>query len=107
MSVAGEKITPMTKKAILTVAVGIMAVAVTPATAHADDQGFVDDINAAGMPRLALSDGELLLQDYDMCSKMRNGAGREAIKGGFNPLVGGWSDAMIDAAQHQLCPDTL
>jgi hypothetical protein len=74
-------------------------------TSHADDQAFMNDTQDVFMdPNAKLAAG------YHVCSDMRAGMPRQAALhdgfAGFN-LVNGANVKIVDAAQRDLCPDTL
>jgi hypothetical protein len=73
--------------------------------AHADEQGFIDYLNSHGVPTTFRS--ATLGDGYKICAQI--GAGMspdDAINQsfGFQRL---WSPAVVYAAQHELCPNTL
>lgn len=72
---------------------------------HADDQSYVRFLNDHGIgigvnsPAIQLQAGRMV------CDNLRAGADPRA---GMNFLDRGLvSDAAVDAAQHELCPDTI
>lgn len=75
------------------------------ATAHADDQAFIADLNAHGVPTIN-SPANMVGGGYQVCSMLRNGMSRDMAAQQFG-MLNGWGPQIVDAAQHDLCPDTL
>lgn len=96
-------------------AVGIGAAAAglllgTAGVALADDQSFVDGLAAKGMTYGApitgiASPAQAVKGGHMICDNIRFSGDPRA---GFNSITNASiPDYMIDAAQHELCPDTL
>ncbi|EFG79743.1 hypothetical protein HMPREF0591_0364 [Mycobacterium parascrofulaceum ATCC BAA-614] len=86
------------------VATPVIALIAAP-LAHADDQAFLNDTQDVFMdPNAKLAAG------YHVCTDMRAGMPAQAALHdgffGFN-LINGANVKIVDAAQHDLCPDTL
>jgi len=91
------------------VAVALTAAALTvPATARADEAGFLDRVHAAAMP---LTDAKALLLGRAACTDLGNGIAVSAILAAQNPAVGdgphlsgaqNWE--LFSAAIAELCP---
>jgi hypothetical protein len=92
--------------AVLAAAAFATAVGVAP-TAHADDRGFLDAVHAAGVPtNFPASDGQLLSFGDQACRVIRAGTPpQNAAPTGWGSAL--WGPQLVDAAQHELCPDTL
>lgn len=74
----------------------------------ADEDGYIAELQAAGVPMLkgpayALGDG------YQVCAMLRSGASPDIVATRFNLIdaTAGWVPLEIGAAQRHLCPDTL
>lgn len=83
------------------VAVGV----VVAAPAGADDQAFIADLNARGVPQL-IPPAREIGGGYQVCGMMRNGMSPEVAAQQFG-MLNQWGPTIVDAAQHDLCPDTL
>lgn len=85
----------------LAVAAALTALGLGLATpASADEQGYLDDIYAHGVPALP---NRALNTGYMVCSQLHGGATPEQAAS----RVGFMGGQLVAAAQHQLCPDTL
>jgi len=73
--------------------------------AHADDQSYIDELNAHGVLAVAGPQQEIKM-GHQVCDYLHTGKGRPAADG-FLPIQRPWANPIIDAAQHNLCPDTL
>lgn len=77
--------------------------------AHADDNAFIADLQAHGVP-MPWGPNAAIASGYRTCGELRNGAPVAAVETSAGPTVGGispWGPAVVSAAQHNLCPDTL
>jgi hypothetical protein len=75
--------------------------------AHADEQAFLNDLQAQGVVMLP---GAELEAGYHACTDMRAGASPDAASHyGYwtNQFITGWSRKIVDTAQRDLCPDTI
>ncbi len=73
--------------------------------ARADDDSYVAALNAAGVPLLG-GPGKYIAGGYHVCDELRHGetpAGAATQFGMYN----GFGPAIVSAAQHELCPETL
>jgi hypothetical protein len=73
--------------------------------AYADDDSYVAALNAAGVPLLG-GPGKYVAGGYRVCDELRHGetpAGAATQFGAYN----GFGPAIVSAAQHELCPETL
>ncbi|HET9875364.1 MAG TPA: DUF732 domain-containing protein [Mycobacterium sp.] len=89
--------------AIVTLAIAAITAA---GSAHADDDSFIRAIDATGIPYIR---NGVLSSGYEICLKLRAGATPDVAMGSLQVLgiPGLYSHALLDAAQHELCPDTL
>lgn len=98
----------MTRLAVAAAAIlGILTVNVP--NAHADDNAFIADLQAHGVP-MPWGPNAAIASGYRTCGELRNGAPVAAVETSAGPTVGGispWGPAVVSAAQHNLCPDTL
>jgi hypothetical protein len=80
------------------------AVSLAPAS-HADEQSYLADLQARGVPvvnpSLAVSGG------FRVCGEIRGGESLGTAANTFGILSPAWGPGIVDAAQHNLCPDTL
>jgi Protein of unknown function (DUF732) len=87
--------------AILTIPV-VAALFATPA--RADDQSYLQYLNDHGTRVVAFNDSTRIAYGYQACGMLRNGMSVDAIAGS-SPVSDG--RGIAEAAQHELCPDTL
>ncbi|WP_293001568.1 DUF732 domain-containing protein [Mycobacterium sp.] len=80
------------------------AAAVSAAPASADDDGYLRYLNDHGTRVMAFNDATKIAYGYQACGMLRNGMSIDAIAGA-SPISDG--RGIADAAQHELCPDTL
>jgi Protein of unknown function (DUF732) len=73
-------------------------------SARADDEGYLRYLNDHGTRVMALNDATKIAYGYQACGMLRNGMSIDAIAGA-SPISDG--RGIADAAQHELCPDTL
>ena len=89
---------------VIAAASGAVGIGWAP-TAHADEQAFMNDTQDVMMtPDAKLAAG------YHACVNLRGGMPvQQAQRDGFFyfNLVNGANVKIVDAAQHDLCPDTL
>ncbi|MGO9228080.1 MAG: DUF732 domain-containing protein [Bryobacteraceae bacterium] len=90
---------------IAMVSAAIAAAMVVAAPVHADDQSYLNYLQAHGANMTFPGPGQYVMFGHMICTNLHNGA---------DPLAGGspidratWGPAAVDAAQHELCPDTL
>ena len=85
------------------------ALVVSTGSAHADSDGFIDELQSNGVPILGLAGpGRYIQAGYTICMMLRNGESPEtaASASGFGQLYI-WKSQLVTAVQHNLCPDTL
>jgi hypothetical protein len=92
---------------MLALMVTLMSVlgAMATGVARADDDSYVAALNAAGVPLLG-GPGKYIAGGYRVCDELRHGetpAGAATQFGMYN----GFGPAIVNAAQHELCPETL
>lgn len=78
------------------------------APAHADDASYLAALADSGVLINPFNSQAFLLQRGDYaCRLMRAGVPADQVAGqlGFNGWA--WNSRIADAAQHELCPDTL
>ncbi|SPM43613.1 hypothetical protein MNAB215_5839 [Mycobacterium numidiamassiliense] len=90
---------------VLIVAVAAVAAAVTlgAGTSHADDQSFIDRLHATQFV-MPSTEGSYVRFGHMVCDKLHAGAQPSDLYGMFSLNQG---PNVVDAAQHELCPDTL
>ncbi|CDP84111.1 MULTISPECIES: DUF732 domain-containing protein [Mycolicibacterium] len=77
-------------------------VMVAPGTAHADEQGYLAALGPQLLPATSL-----LTLGRTICDKLRYGGSTpENVLMSFE-LIGWGNPQMVEAAQRELCPDTL
>lgn len=92
---------------IATVAASLSALAVA-GPAQADDQSYLDAFNSYGFVAPWFTDSEKLYAGHRVCELIHSGMTPEDIVRRFhNPPLNYSPPQAIDAAQHELCPDTL
>jgi len=76
--------------------------------AHAapDEDGFIAELQADGVPMQAGPQYALGV-GYQVCGMLRNDASTDVVASHFTTLDTPWVAAEIAASQHNLCPDTL
>jgi hypothetical protein len=73
--------------------------------AHADDDGYLADLSAHGVPFWG-SRGQMTGMGYRVCGQMRNGEAPTTAATQFSWL-NAFGPVIVAAAQHNLCPDTV
>ncbi|GBE65827.1 hypothetical protein MFM001_22890 [Mycobacterium sp. MFM001] len=81
-------------------------------SAHADDQGFLNELQSNGFGGWSVGgqqmpDGVLVAQGYMACNRLHLGESPDQLVGQLSPNDAGTGRMLIQAAQHNLCPDTL
>src|SRR4051812_37372063 len=77
-------------------------------TVQADDQSYLDRLAANGVqPIGTMTPGNLVAGGLQMCSLMRSGMSPQDAANSLGVLSGVLGVPAVDAAQHELCPDTL
>ena len=81
----------------------------TAAPAHADEQTYLADVAATGVPLgatgLANPDAQIHM-GYKICNAIHGGESAETAGQHFG-WMNQWGPGIVSAAQHDLCPDTL
>jgi Protein of unknown function (DUF732) len=83
------------------------ALIATASPAHADDQSFLNYLEAHGQSTTAwpYSPGKFVMVGHMICTNLHSGADPLA---GASPIDRAtWGQIGVEAAQHELCPDTL
>jgi hypothetical protein len=73
--------------------------------ACADDDSYVAALNTAGVPLLG-GPGKYVAGGYRVCDELRHGESPAGAATQFG-MYNGFGPAIVSAAQHELCPDTL
>jgi len=89
----------------LTTALAALAFA-GPALAD-DEAGYLDYVRSHGVPYSNLNPDGVLGTGYQMCAQIHEGMSREAAANQYGGMDRIWTPAIVYAAQHYLCPDTL
>jgi hypothetical protein len=93
------------------VLVGMAAAAasvVLAAPVHADADTYLAYLSGKGVnPIWTMTPGNLVSEGLRMCERMRAGMTPQDAAGSLGIFAGTLGAAMVDAAQHELCPDTL
>lgn len=94
----------------LAAGIGLAAAVAAAAPAHADEQGFIDQVRGSGMP-VFTQNGPMLWHGYMACKKLRDGVPIDEIKESYklinNFRTEKWADQIMNITQRELCPDTL
>ena len=88
----------------LVLATVLAALTLGAGTAHADDQGYISDLRAHGVPVIPGLENSWIGQGYMLCNQLRSGVPRAQVAQAVtqtDPVM------YMDILQHQLCPDTL
>ena len=91
------------KGLVMAVATVGAALTVGAGTCHADDQSFLDRLHATQFI-MPTTDGAYVRYGHMVCDKLHAGAKPSDLYGMFSMNQG---PNVVDAAQHELCPDTL
>ncbi|UVO12791.1 DUF732 domain-containing protein [Mycobacterium sp. SVM_VP21] len=84
------------------------AVLILAPSAHADDQSFLADLAAHGITDYwGQGPDRLVYMGHEACNQLHGGGSRQSVVGMFGPLQAGFGETFTNAAQTQLCPDTL
>lgn len=74
--------------------------------AHADENGYLNQLNQSGVPMA--NPAGALMGGRMVCDNLHHGMTPEQVASPLQfGLMAGFAPAIVDAAQHQLCPDTL
>jgi hypothetical protein len=100
----------LTSTALTLGAAGIAAAAgllgTTP-VAHADDQSYLNYIKARGQSMLPIAEGPLVAAGYTACGHLRTGETPAQVAQHFLDPSLTPPQLVVEAAQHELCPDRL
>jgi len=83
----------------------LVAAAAFATPAHADDQSFLNDLRASGMP--VMYEPYYVGLGYKICAQIQAGMSTQdaASQLGIEGQI--WGPQIVSAAQHDLCPKTL
>ena len=96
------------KKLVATCFVGWCIAVALAAPATADADSYLARLAANGVnPIGTMTPGSLVNGGLQMCSLMRAGMSPQDAAGSLGILAGVLGTPAVDAAQHELCPDTL
>jgi hypothetical protein len=95
-----------------TIAAGLAMGLIGAPTASADEEGFLYELRANGFPGLTVGDalmpdGVVVGNGWMACNRLHLGEKPEQTLAQLNPNDAGKGRMLLNAAQHQLCPDTL
>lgn len=81
-------------------------------TASADEAGFLNELRANGFPGLTVGDaqmpdGVVIANGWMACNRLHLGEKPEQTLAQLNPNDADKGRMLLNAAQHNLCPDTL
>jgi hypothetical protein len=89
-------------------AVAVIAAAgllVSPATARADDQGYLNELQADGV--FMSNQNMWVINGHRMCDMIHSGTAPEMLYNQFGPFQNAQGPQIVTAAQRNICPDTL
>lgn len=95
-----------------TVAAGLAIGFIGAPTASADEAGFLNELRANGFPGLTVGDaqmpdGVVVANGWMACNRLHLGEKPEQTLAQLNPNDVNKGRMLLNAAQHNLCPDTL
>lgn len=95
-----------------TIAAGFAIGLVGAPVASADEQGFLNELRANGFPGLSIGDaqmpdGVVVDNGWMACNRLHLGEKPEQTLAQLNPNDLDKGRMLLNAAQHNLCPDTL
>lgn len=82
-----------------------LILALPQATAHADENSYIPDLQAAGVPILSWS-SNLISQGYIVCAQLRGGESPATAANQFG-IMNAFGTQIVSVTQHDLCPDTI
>ncbi len=94
-------------RSIAVVSAAVAAALMVAAPAQADDQSYLNYLESHGQSTTAwpYSPGKFVMVGQMICTNIRSGADPLA---GASPIDRAtWGPIGVEAAQHELCPDTL
>lgn len=77
----------------------------TAGIACADEQAFLDQIPPRNYISMYTTDAGRLANGYQICTMIKTGTPTHVVAESYMKLGDGW--AWVNAAQRELCPDTL
>lgn len=97
---------------VATVAAAGFIVGFGAPSAHADDQAFLNELRSNGFPGLSVAgqqmpDGAVVAQGYMACNRLHLGESPDQLLAQVSPNDARIGRMLVQAAQHNLCPDTL
>lgn len=95
------------KRVVRTAGIGVAALGLllgTAGTALADDQAFLDQIPPRNYISMWTTDAGRLANGYQICTMIKTGTPPRVIAESYR-FDDGW--AWVNAAQHELCPETV
>jgi hypothetical protein len=84
--------------------VGAAFLLVAPPQAHADDAGYLAELQSDGV--MMLNRNFWVINGHRMCDMLHSGIAPETLYDQFG-LQNAQGPQIVTAAQHNLCPDTL
>jgi hypothetical protein len=95
-----------------TIATGVGIGLIGAPTAYADEEGFLNELRANGFPGLTIADAQLpdgvvVANGWMACNRLHLGEKPEQTLAQLNPNDLDKGRMLLNAAQHNLCPDTL
>jgi Protein of unknown function (DUF732) len=105
MSLRIRRCTARHQRWIIGPLVALVAAAAFATPAHADDQGFLNDLRVSGMP--VMYEPYYVGLGYKICAQIQAGMSTAdaASQLGIEGQI--WGPQIVSAAQHDLCPKTL
>ncbi len=94
------------KRAIAIAALAVASVVLVPTARADDEQGYLDELAQNGVP-MGNGPGGALRGGREVCDDLHHGMSPEQIIGTQLWALGASGPAIVHAAQHHLCPDTL
>lgn len=99
-------ITPMIKRGVAALTVASCLFTVGIGAAHADDASYLAYLQEHGfnwppVPGVQLHGGHVI------CDQLRGGATPDEVAASYNHFPSVMPAGWLEAAQHELCPDTL
>lgn len=85
--------------------VPLLAAVALAVPAHADENNFIPDLQARGVPILSWPES-LISQGYMICAQLRGGESPDTAARQFG-LMNAYGPQIVDVTRHDLCPDTL
>jgi hypothetical protein len=96
----------MGRVTIAAITAAVVAAVGLPAPAHADSDSFIRYINDHGIYDPGINDSIRISRGVQACTQMHNGMTAQQVVES-QPIVYFDLRGVVEAAQHELCPDTL